>query len=325
MPIDPETDLALLRRAIELARLSRARGDHPERAAHQIEEIELADALGEPIAGIASRIGRTTASVRRILRERRIERLPVPFDHSPPVSADGARFPIRPVPIARSQARFAELARADTPTDAELERSLARALRGTMHLASSFGAGEGSAGDLDACETALRRAVWAKRELVRVSRRIALRAIEERAGAPFERLPGALAVRAHEAGMASLARAAERFDPSKGGRLAAGASLELARALAWLSPVEPGSDDGDAALRDWSAGLIPAQRVLIPPEVIEGAKGADGPLRELIERRYGLVDGIPRTLDELAGESGLTRLATARRVREAVRAVCGEG
>lgn len=292
-------------------------------------EIARADALGEPVRSIAERYERTPASIRRIAREARIACLPDPHELPLRLSThldDVVACP--PEAIALHVSSFAIGARRDGPTPAERERALARAYHACVRSASEVRASPRiTSRQLDEATTLMRRACWCKRALVRSSRRLVLSAIEERAGVPFERLPAKIARRAHRAGFDALARTVDRFDPTRGGRLAAPGSLVIGRALSRVDlRVETGMDPAppDAKLDDWSTALIDRQPLVLPPEIIASIPSLESDeIRSLLEERFGTRTGRPMTLAELAHEHSTSRQAMVRRVRRALR-TCSE-
>jgi len=119
----------------------------------------------------------------------------------------------------------------------------------------------------------------------------------------------------------------------RSGRLAAPASFEIARALARVEGLHRpdgvraqnvlASNEG-VGLEDWSLTIVPSQEALFPREVIERLDTLDESARAMLMMRYGMSDGTPRTISEIAHERGASRLAVSRGIRCAIRACVGE-
>ena len=205
----------------------------------------------------------------------------------------------------------------------------------------------GAAG-LDAVMTDLRWAARLKTELIRSEQLLLLNTIESGVGKPLLELPPAAGARLLMACLEALGAAVERFDPSKGGRLAAPSGLELSRVVArWMagegaavmSPVvrvparattlivEP-----PVRLADWTRSVSPWQAWCEPPPgVRRGLEGGSvtADARALLDARFGWNGGPPMTLTQLATRLGVTASAAARREnaarRAALRAAMKEG
>ncbi len=187
-----------------------------------------------------------------------------------------------------------------------------------------------SAREIDRAETALRWAARLKAALVHPLLRLILDTFEGEGVRPQslgtrglrELLVGGVAV---------LAEAVDRFDPSRGGRLAAPSSIALGRhATQWArsrptaTPRDGRAARGlraDAPAPDWTRLLAPGQAWLEPDPRLAGALPGLGERRRLVlERRFALDGGPPEDLDALAERLGTTRTHAAVFEREAIRA-----
>ncbi|MGH7133316.1 MAG: hypothetical protein ACREJO_15390 [Phycisphaerales bacterium] len=201
---------------------------------------------------------------------------------------------------------------------------------------------------LDAVVTDLRWAARLKAELIRSEQLLLLNTIESSVGRPLLELPAAAGARVLRMCLDALGAAVERFDPSKGGRLAAPAGLELSRVVArWIAVegaavVSPAVRvptramtlivEQPARLADWTRSVSPWQSWCEPPPgvrrgLVAGAVTTDA--RALLGARFGWNGGPPTTMTQLATRLGVTPSAAARREnaarRAALRAALREG
>ena len=197
-------------------------------------------------------------------------------------------------------------------------------------LAAGLDHGAPSARDLDRAETALRWAVRLKALLVRPHLRIILTSFEGE-GVNLEALGTAGLRDLLVGGVGVLSGAVDRFDASRGGRLAAPCSIAMGRRVsAWeREHAARPADSGRAARRfrpeapapDWTRLLAPWQAWLEPDPRLAGVLDRLGERDTLVlGRRFALDGGAPETLDALALRLGTSRVHAAVFEREAVRA-----
>lgn len=298
---------------------------------------------GVPVAEIGERYGRSAASVHRVVNEQRAELLRTidlsAFANAGMSSKTPARealFGHPSVVGARRQGaagtldQFVEAARGDPIPNRHVEHTVALAhrvlLREAKELIEGLAAHNPAATALDEIETRLRMALPLRAELVRSQRRLALTTMEQRFGEPASLAP-ADARRAHGAAMDALIAAAGGFDPEKGGRLAGTAGLMLNRALARLD-VAPAVTEGRARrastvgvrLTDWTERLGVWQAWLDLPLWLAAQVGALPDVEgRILSLRYGLGPIPPRTMEETAAMTGVSRVEAARRERAAIR------
>lgn len=297
---------------------------------------------GLPVKAIADRFGRSVPAVHRLARvtlARSLLALLPPRDE--PRAAPNPRVLEQSTvrlglgtPVPRTVRDFVEAARAAGPTDPDLEFARASAAALLKDRAAALLRGldrrTAPAAALDEAVTNLRWAALLRVELVRSEAPLLIATIEAHAGKPLDRLPPADQAALLRAALAALIAAADRFDPGKGGRLAAPAGLAMGRAVSRFfaekaqgpgaapraerraAPIDP---HALAPLPDWSAGVAPWQKFTLPhPRVLLAAHAA-GEEAELLRRRYGLGIAPPTTLAVLAQLTGTTPVALARRLR----------
>jgi DNA-directed RNA polymerase specialized sigma subunit len=190
-------------------------------------------------------------------------------------------------------------------------------------------AGKKEAAGIDAIETWLLWASRLKGEMVRSQLPLLVRAIESQTGRSVAAIPGAALRELCEIGLEALIDAADRFDPFKGGRLAAPAGIALSRAVSqWLrhgreelGPVGRATarvDLDQLALPDWTRRVHPWQ------EWLEAPAGVREKLHELGEKERRAVamrfgwEGPPRMVEDVARELGTTPTRVAAMQRRAV-------
>lgn len=338
-----------MRRLIERAtpEAGAARGREPGPVTDRESELALrAWRRGVSAPALAARLGRSRASVHRVVNERRAALLRAQ-DLSCPSSPtferpDAAETLLAPpavrdalgAPGERDIAGFRALAESQGAPGETDERSRAVAMCFLRWRAADAIATlprfNPSADALDEIETGLRWAALVAIGQARSQARLAMRSIEERAGRPMADLAPGAARAAHRAAMLAIVRAAWAFDPfgalggrAEGRRLAAGATAGIAKELSSL--VErgalgaPGAQPAPgrasarrgapAPLEDWTRWVAPWQRWLDPlAGAREGLSRLDPLRREAVRLRFGWgTDGG-------AGGPPLTRAGVATRL-----------
>jgi hypothetical protein len=242
------------------------------------------------------------------------------------------------------------------PVSAATERTLASAHTFLLWRASrAIGAlprsCQGASRQLDAITVDLLWASRLKAELVRLLIPVLFRSLEERlptASGGWAALVRDDKTKVARTGIDALAFAVDRFDPFKGGRLAAPAIVSLGRAFANVAPAQmqrasmpsPVGGAPRAIKRSASVDLIPAQDwtrsvspwqaelddVLPLPGVGIGASSIPGaveslpPLqRDIVIRRFGYDLSPPRTVMAIASELKRTEATVAAALRRALR------
>ena len=181
-----------------------------------------------------------------------------------------------------------------------------------------------SAAVLDRAVTDLRWASRLRAELARGTHLTVLRSVEVTLGKPLVELADPERVRGEL--HAAVARGVERFDPSRGGRLAAPVGLELSRVLAPSGGASGGSTPGAQipgaqpspvlVLEDWTRAIDPWQGWTEPgPHVRAGLAGLDDRDALLLRLRYGWAGGPPLTCVEVGVFLGLPSSVVRRRER----------
>lgn len=185
-------------------------------------------------------------------------------------------------------------------------------------------------GGIDWIETRLRWAARLKAELVRAGLGLALRTVESRAHRSIAAIPPAHAAELAGALLAALADAADVFDPSKGGRLAAPAGLSLNRAVTrWLEahaghappgralprpdPAHVRIDDPWPTLTPWNAWLEVPTAARAKIDTLRGVE------RDVLLVRMGWDARPPRTVVQAAAELGVSTMLVQRAEKRALR------
>jgi RNA polymerase primary sigma factor len=185
-----------------------------------------------------------------------------------------------------------------------------------------------SGAELDAIETALRWASMLKALLVRSQLRLAIDTLEARLGGGLETLQPARALTLAFGAIASVSEAVDRYDPSRGGRLAAPVSIALQRWASHVPDVAAASVPGRATrlapagslVPDWTRSVAPWQSWLEPDARLCAVLDRLEPdARALLTRRFGFDGRPPETLDELARGQGKRAVHLARAERRAIR------
>lgn len=185
---------------------------------------------------------------------------------------------------------------------------------------------------LDEIETMLRWAALLKACLVRTQMRLAIDTLEQRIGGPLDGLAPARARTLALGLIGVVADGVDRFDPARGGRLAAPVSLALGRWCSQVPDVSRGPDAGRAARRmppgvavgDWTRRVAPWQVWLSPDPRLGGVLERLGvEERALLVRRFGLDGAAPETLEGIAAARGLRAVHLARGERRSMRRALG--
>jgi len=310
--------------------------------------------LGVPVGAVCARLGCTPRALAAALRHERARLLRSLILPEAPGAARHAAVPDAPevrtglgAPGPVTLAALLQIAQRAGPVPAGWERTvglgywalLGRARAGISRL-PRHGA---SAGALDRVETDLLWAARLKAELVRSQLPLLVRTIDSRLPRGLEHLQTAEAQAVVSVALDALAAAVDRYDPTRGGRLAAPCGLALTKAVsAWvrseappvvLTPgrAAPRLDPARAVLPDFARRLGPWQAWLEPVAAVRPAAESlppDG--RALLESRFGWTGEPPATLAELAARAGtpVSRLsrqlqATLDAARAAARAAAG--
>lgn len=296
---------------------------------------------GASPALLAREHGRTVASVRRLVNERRgelLRRL-----EWPGVPVDAGVFGVElDAPLLAHPAVVAGLDASqddsgagfiasveDAGPDAELEHARSAAYQVLRWQARSMIAGlprfSPRSSALDEIETRLRWAALLKIELMRSVQGIAARAVVERSGVALERMRSAELRRWRAAAMDAASWGVDHFDPFSGGRLAAPVSVALTRTLAAVAHADTGvaakrAEVAGAEEVDWTRRVGPWQGWVDAPAWLVDAvrSGRLGSAESgVIGERYGLGGQRPRLLAELQREHGVSVQRFASLVRAA--------
>ncbi|MCB9838348.1 MAG: hypothetical protein H6813_03335 [Phycisphaeraceae bacterium] len=305
--------------------------------AHDRRVIDRAARRAVRVSVIAKKYDRTDAAVRLIINQSRLRRmlhwrlpdrvamddreLSLLLEH--PLLAGPPRT-AAPMTIAG----FIEITDRSGKPDADRERLLATAHRALLCRAGAVGKAmqrsSPRAGALDDAEADLRLASILRAALVASELGLIRGAIEGRLGAPVPELRPAVATLAYDAAVVGCIEAAASFDPARGGRLAASASLAINRALADAERAiaKQATRSAPAGLRDWTRAVAPWQRWLDLPRAYEALlpslEPPGGPALALLHALTGRRPLPPR---EIASELGLPRVAVARAIGDGVRAL----
>lgn len=203
-------------------------------------------------------------------------------------------------------------------------------------LTAALGPSTPEAERLDEAETLLRWAARLKAELIRAQQGLVLRALESRLARPLEEVRAAELAELVMLSVRAIADAIDTYDafgvPGKlPGRLAAPAGLAIDRAVArWQRDhaQQTGSRpratprlSPDAQLPDWTTSICAWQAWTEPdPRVRLGAASLPEADRRFLLRRFGWDDGPPTTLERIAAEFNITRIAVVGHERALIRA-----
>jgi hypothetical protein len=157
---------------------------------------------------------------------------------------------------------------------------------------------------VDRVVTDLRWAASLKAELIRGEQLLFLRTVEVQLGTPLLELPADEARALLWRGLTTLGTAVDRFDPTAG-RLAGVASMELSRAVTrWQSEGSVARGHRRDAGDDWTRVVAPWQAWTNPPTALRSALRATDLERSLLAQRYGWDGGPPRSIEQIAAETG---------------------
>lgn len=330
-----------LRRALRRMDRSRGQGVFPEPGPPTRRERDLAvraAARGIEPALLARRLGRRKSAVIRAHHDARAELLRDlslspgrPGENDAVLRSEPARTGLGvDVPtdlaglIAQMRERIVPVAFEERARAAAYRVLVARAAAGI----AAFPSASVSGAALDAVETDLRWASMLKAVLVRSQLTLGIETLEQRIGGPVDSLAPVRATSLCLGVISVIAEAVDRFDPSRGGRLAAPVGLAVSRWCAGVSDVAVPPEAGRAARRapsgvavaDWTRAVAPWQAWLLPdarvPAVLRRLGDHD---RALLTARFGLGGAVPRTLESIAAETDKRALHLARAERRAVR------
>ncbi|MHA7814539.1 MAG: hypothetical protein ACX94C_14235 [Phycisphaerales bacterium] len=182
--------------------------------------------------------------------------------------------------------------------------------------------------ELDAIETDLRLITMVKRVLLRTQLALVLSSIENRLGGPIDTLAPTRAGQLVLGGIGVASGAIDRFDASKGGRIAAPIGLAVNRYAAAQPDVAQPVGAGRAARRiasgieipDWTRSVTPWQRWLEPdPRIVGVLERLDERERVALVLRYGFGEARPITRAAFADLLDSRVLHAARLERGAIR------
>lgn len=330
-----------LRRALRRMDRARGQGVFPEPGPPTRRERALAvraAARGIEPALLARRLGRRKSAVVRAHHDARAELLrdlsltaARVADHDGGLRGEPARAGLSVDAPADLAGLIGQMRERVAPVAFE-ERARAAAYRVLMARAAAgieaFPSASVSGAALDAVETDLRWAAMLKAALVRSQLTLGIETLEQRLGGPVDTLTPARAAALCLGVIGVIAEAVDRFDPSRGGRLAAPVGLALSRWCSGVSDVAVPPEAGRAARRapsgvvvaDWTRGVAPWQAWLLPDARVAAVLGRLGAAdRVLLEARFGLGGTVPQTLESIAAASGKRALHLARAERRALR------
>lgn len=298
--------------------------------------IRRAYTRGVRIEAMAERFGRTRPSIYRVLARERAdflrslalvedastERLAAVLESPSSLTGLG-----RVVPATLEEMRLE--AEAEPLPDPRAERERATACLVLRSQAAALIAAlprhNPAAGACDEIETRLRWASRLRVELVRSQQGLVFRSIRAALGRDLTTLGRAGACSLLEACMGAVIEAADRFDPLKGGRLAAPVGLALnrvvsrwAKASGLVGPDVPASrasphvDAAEVIIGDWSRLVDPWQPRLEPDARVRAVLHRIDPAHaELLAARLGWSDdaaggGPPLTIAAVAAARSIT-------------------
>ncbi|MCA9292590.1 MAG: hypothetical protein KDA20_02115 [Phycisphaerales bacterium] len=244
--------------------------------------------------------------------------------HAPPIS-----------PILDPR-QLADAVATDPPADAPEERALMTGHRALLERAAAVGHGiDPARPNQRLCDRALTDLRWALRlraRAIEMQRSLILRTIESRTGLSWHHLASAAAVQLHLVATRAATDAIARFDPRRGGRLAAPVSIAANRALAGIvqeltlaRPLRSAQQRFVLAspldhLASWQSSVEPHRHL---PDIIGCLQDTDA---ALLAMRYALPPAAapihPRTITEVAQTFGVTPariIGAERRARRAIR------
>ena len=272
---------------------------------------------GVPTSAVAERIGRSRASVHRLVLDRRAARvralnLATPMDDR--LNASTADAALTPPSVAKSLGAPAwrtiadaiAAARAAEPIEADLERARATAYHALRWTVARERDSAARAAAADRWETRLLWASMLKRSLIVAEIGLVVRTAEGILGGPIESIGDTQGLRVVRGGLAIIGAVVDGFDPSRGGRVAGAAALPVTRWLA--SEVEAGKGGRAAPARKRDGGALGAwDRAITPWDtwtrepayVTVWWRSVEADPRRALERRFGLSGQRPEELAEL--------------------------
>jgi hypothetical protein len=312
--------------------------------------IELAFWSWIDPADIAEHLGRSRASIQRVVTDARAERLRalglasrgrrVEDDRALNEAAVRTGLGHRGPSDLRSLLEVAH--HTPAPAAAE-ERARATAYQALMTLAAgdiaALPARGARATVIDRIETRLRWAMRLKVLLIQTQLGQLARTFESSLGRPLQEVRTVLLQPLLLEGIRAITDAVETFEARKGGRLAAPVGLALNRTISRFlrergaelsgSPTQrlraAPSIASSVVIADWTLSVVPWQRHagrwwLEPdPRIAAGLGGLDEGAAALLRERFGW-GGPPRTHVELTRSLGTTTMLVAQRERRAARA-----
>jgi RNA polymerase primary sigma factor/RNA polymerase sigma factor len=303
--------------------------------------VARAYARGVPVEILARRFTRSRPSIYRVLTRERADALRTlrlldedapEFARQPPPSL--ARALDAPsvnsglgLPAPGTLAELLRYVEAEPVTDPRAERERATAywiLRArASDLIGEFPLHQAAAGACDEAETLLRWASRLKAELVRSQLGLIPRNVRSATGRELTNFPRASAGALLDECTSAIIEATDRFDPSKGGRLAAPAGLALTRVLTrWAkaapSPsagrAQPTLDPASLMLTDWTARVDDWQAALEPdPRVRRTLDRISAEHAAFLRERFawaaadGHGVGPPQSIAAVAPRLGMTQ------------------
>ena len=316
--LDATADLALT-----------TRGVSPERDG---ELAERALRWGVPTAAIAERIGRSRASVHRLVLDRRAARvralnLATPMDDR--MDASAAEAALAPPAIAeslsappwRTAADAVTAARANEPIEADLERARAAAYHALRWTVARDRSSAARAAAVDRWTVHLLWASMLKRSLIAAEIGLIVRTAEGILGGPLESVGDARSIRVVRGGLAIIGAVVDGFDPSRGGRVAGAAALPITRWLAsevaagkGVRPAPARKRDG-VALGAWDRAITPWDAwTREPAYVTRWWQSVDADVRPALELHFGLSGQRPVEIGELGRRVGCSARGAGARV-----------
>jgi hypothetical protein len=299
--------------------------------------------MGIDIGTIARKLRRSRASVRRALFVSRAERLfPLLVGEDligptlPTFAIEGAEDVfLRPKPVCEGLGagsptdllEFLNSTQASHPPLGHVERKRIEAYQFLRYRArrmiDALGSAHPRAGNVDQIEVYLLWASRLKAELIRSQFPMMMKTIAGRAARAPSELPVPILTDLLIGGITEIGRIVDRFDPASTGRLAAPAAIAVDRFIATrLRSITSRPSDSmhkrataiipkGVKFPDWTLRVNVWQEFLeLDPRVRAAAESGVASTQarsiDLLRARYGLQDGPPRTLAELAKQFDTT-------------------
>lgn len=326
--------------------------DPPPLDRKQAARLESLTRRGGKVRAAASAMRKSRSTAHRAVNLARADRLrsltlagPVGADFDTPAAArtilahDAARSNLG-APGATHAAEVLRQAQQFAPEPAAFERARAIAYWYLVHSAhagvSRLHAHHPASAELDRIETALRWASRLKAEMVRSQLPLLMRTIETQSRRPIANIPPDTLRELVVLGLDALIESVDRFDPFKGGRLAAPAGVALARAIsAWFrgpgmaaltraASSAPHAEAAQRSIDDWTLRLHDWQRELdLPRAARDAIDTLDADAQRVLRLRFGLGASPPMTVADTALALGLTSLKVHAVQRKAMAALLG--